>query len=174
LDGRERQWFAKSESQVLRLAGTLTYLTWASALGSSSSSVGIERISAGLEPNEIAAGFMVDAINLVREYFWPHARAALRQIGLTDRHKHVRRALRWIKANGPEQVSLKDVRRDALGSALDADQTYDLLYRLETAALLRRNTTKTGGRPRHRWIVNPKLFGSIPARSAGSGQKSRG
>ena len=35
LDGVERQWLVKSESQVLRLAGVLTYLSWAFALGTS-------------------------------------------------------------------------------------------------------------------------------------------
>ena len=33
LDGVERQWLVKSESQVLRLAGALTYFTWAFTLG---------------------------------------------------------------------------------------------------------------------------------------------
>jgi Protein of unknown function (DUF3987) len=32
LDGRERQWFVKGETQVLRLAGTLAYLAWATSL----------------------------------------------------------------------------------------------------------------------------------------------
>jgi Protein of unknown function (DUF3987) len=158
LDGRERQWFAKSESQVLRLAGTLAYLSWASSQGASSSLTGFEKISDGLESTEIAEQFMVDAIKLVRDYFWPHARAALRQIGLTDRHKHIRRVLRWIRVNHREQVSLKDVRREALGGALDAEQAHDLLDRMVATGWLRLNTIKTGGKPLHRWLVNPKLL----------------
>ena len=93
LGGRERQWLVKSETQVLRLAGTLAYLDWAS-LDAPSGTMGLERISAGLEPGEIAERFMADAIKLMRDYFWPHARAALRQIGLTDRYGHIRRTLR--------------------------------------------------------------------------------
>jgi uncharacterized protein DUF3987 len=165
LDGREQHWFAKSETQVLRLAGTLAYIDWAGSQGASSS-IGIERIAAQLEPNEIVERFMVGAIRLIRDYFWPHARAALRQIGLTDRHKHVRKILRWIKTHGREQVSLMDVRREALGGSLDAEQTEDLLDRMEMAGWLRRDTAKTGGRPRHRWLVNPKLF--VAAGTAGS------
>jgi len=34
LDGREREWWAKSPAHVLRLAGTLSYLSWAMAGGS--------------------------------------------------------------------------------------------------------------------------------------------
>ena len=33
LDGREREWFGKGNSHVLRLAGTLSYLDWAVAGG---------------------------------------------------------------------------------------------------------------------------------------------
>ena len=116
LEGRERQWLVKTEAQVLRLAGTLTFLDWAS-LDAGLDSMGLERISAGLEPSEIAEHFMTNAIKLMRDYFWPHARAALRQIGLTDRHGHIRRTLRWIKAHQMQQVSVKDVRREALGGS---------------------------------------------------------
>jgi Protein of unknown function (DUF3987) len=83
IEGREQQWLAKSETHVLRLAGTLSYLAWAAA----SPGAGLESIAAALEPNEIDQRFMLDAITLVQEYFWPHARAALRQVGLSDRHQ---------------------------------------------------------------------------------------
>jgi hypothetical protein len=95
--GRHRQ--IQPESQSARLAGTLAYIDRAGSQGASSS-IGIERIAAQLEPNEIAERFMVGAIRLICDYFWPHTRAALRQIGLTDRHKHVRKILRWINADG--------------------------------------------------------------------------
>jgi hypothetical protein len=110
--------------------------------------------------------YLIKIARLIRDYFWPHARAALRQIGLTDRHKHVRKILRWIKTHGREQVSLMDVRREALGGSRDAEQTEALLDRMEMAGWLRRDTAKTGGRPRHRWSVNPKLF--VAAGTAGS------
>jgi hypothetical protein len=156
LDGRERQWLVKSESQVLRLAATLTYLNWASQ--PPSGATGLEMITAAMEPNEVTEPSMADAIALMRGYFWPHARAALRQIGLTDKHRNLRRSLRWIRANRLPAVSLKDIRREALGGSLDADQTRDLLDRLVAASWLRLEKTETGGRPKERWVVNPKLF----------------
>ncbi len=104
---------------------------------------------------------MAAAIRLWREYFWPHARAALRQIGLSDRHKNARRVLRWLKANQSTEISVKDIRRDALAQCLDAKDTEALLDTLSKAGWMKRKplepTTGTG-RPAHRWIVNPTLF----------------
>jgi hypothetical protein len=166
LDGRERQWLVKSETQVLRLAATLEFLKWASDVPSAT---GLELISAGMEPDEVTESSMANAIALMREYFWPHARAALRQIGLTDRHKQLRRALRWIQANRLSSISLKDIRREALGGSLDADQTRDLLDRLEVAGWVRLEKTETGGRPRERWSVNPRVF--TPAGTARTAER---
>jgi hypothetical protein len=95
-----------------------------------------------MEPDEVPASSMVAATRLMREYFWPHARAALRQIGLTDRHRGLRRVLRWIAANNRAAVSLKDIRREALGGALDAEQTRDLLDRAVAAGWLRLEKTE--------------------------------
>jgi hypothetical protein len=53
LDGRERQWFVKGETQVLRLAGTLAYMAWAISLGGTSTE-GLGGITAALEPTRIA------------------------------------------------------------------------------------------------------------------------
>jgi hypothetical protein len=168
LDGRERQWFVKGETQVLRLAGTLAYMAWAISLGASSAE-GIEAITRALEPKTIAEGFLIAAIRLWREYFWPHARAALRQIGRTERHANARRALRWIKAHGNEEVSREGIRREALGQSLDADQTQHLLDGLVTAGWLRPTATNTTGRRRHRWQVNPRIH--TTAESAGSAER---
>jgi hypothetical protein len=44
VEGRELQWLAKSETHVLRLAGTLSYLSWASMTSRS----GLESITGGL------------------------------------------------------------------------------------------------------------------------------
>jgi hypothetical protein len=113
LEGREREWWSKMPAHVLRLAGTLTYLDWA--------------MSGGEEPRLIEGCFMKSAVRLVPDYFWPHARAALRQIGLSERHANERRDLRWIAANKLNEVSLMDIRRNALAQSLDADQTLDLM-----------------------------------------------
>jgi hypothetical protein len=156
LEGREREWWSKTPAHVLRLAGTLTYLDWA--------------MSGGEEPRLIKCCFMTSAVRLVRDYFWPHGRAALRQIGLSERHANERRVLRWIAANKLNEVSLMDIRRNALAQSLDAEQTLDLMGALVKAGWLRFTTIQKPGRPRHRWQVNPLLFSSWDAESAGSAQ----
>jgi hypothetical protein len=156
LDGREREWWAKSPAHVLRLAGTLSYLTWA-WLG-------------GPEPERIKIEFVEVAVRLVHDYFWPHSRAALRQIGLSERHAHARRLLRWVRAHNRTEISLKDARREALGQSLDADQTHCLLDNLVKAGWLRKTSTQTAGRTRHRWEINPKLFTFSNADSAESAE----
>jgi hypothetical protein len=145
-EGRERDWWAKLPAHVLRLCGTLCYLDWAMADNP--------------EPTAIDAQFMQAAVRLVRDYFWPHARAALRQIGLTEQHVNARRTLRWIKTAGLFEVSREDVRRDALSQALDADGTQALLNSLERAGWLRKTVSKPAGagRPAYRWLVNPQLM----------------
>jgi hypothetical protein len=168
LDGRERQWFVKGETQVLRLAGTLAYMGWAFSLGGTSTE-GVGGITAALEPTRIAEEFMVSAIRLWREYFWPHARAALRQIGLAERHADARRALLWIKARGKDEVSREEIRRDALGQSLDADQTQHLLDGLVKAGWLGPTSIETSGRRKYRWQVNPRIHS--PAESAESAER---
>jgi hypothetical protein len=147
LDGREREWWAKGGAHVLRLVGTLFYLAWA--------------MGTDAEPSCIEVQFVQAAVRLWRDYFWPHSRAAMRQIGLSERHANARRVLRWLRAHRKAEVSLTDIRRDALAQSLDAGQTGELLDGLARAGWLCKDTTKTGerGRPAVRWQVNPKLFG---------------
>jgi hypothetical protein len=155
LDGREREWFAKGASHVLRLAGTLTYLEWS--------------IGGGPEPACIGAESMTAAIRLWREYFWPHSRAALRQIGISERHANARRVLRWVRAHSKTEIVLKDIRRDALAQSLDAKQTLALLDSIAAAGWIRPlQPVKTGGRPVQRWEVNPLL---AHAESAGTAER---
>jgi hypothetical protein len=143
-DGREGEWWAKGATHVLRTAGTLCYLDWA--------------MMGGPEPKGIEVGFVEAAVRLVRDYFWPHSRAALRH-GVTEHHALLRRVLRWIQAHGRSEVSLMEIRRDALRRSLDAKGTEAVLDDLAGPGWLRKTTTPTTGRPRHRWEVNPKLLG---------------
>ena len=148
----------KGPAHVLRLAGTLAYLDWAMEL------VGTPA------PTTIEARFVAGAVRLVVNYFWPHAQAALRQVGLTEQHAKARRVLRWLRAErGPEdEVSLQDIRRTALGQSLDAEATTKLIDSLVRAGWLRRApTVKTDGRPVYRWQINPLLW---DAESAGSAE----
>ena len=147
VEGRDREWLAKAPPHVLRLAGTLCLLDWA--------------MQGGTQPTAIDAAPMTAAIRLVREYFWPHARSSLRQIGLTARHVNARRVLRWVRARGKAEISLKDVRRDALGERLDAERAAGLLEALARSGWVREPkavSTPKGGRPPRRWEVNPNLF----------------
>ena len=54
---------------------------------------------------------------------------------------------------------MKIVRREALGGSVDVEQTRDLVDRMVEAGWLRAEPiVQTGGRPRERWAVNPRLF----------------
>jgi hypothetical protein len=118
--------------------------------------------------------FVWSAIELWRDYFCPHSRAALRQIGLSERHSNARRTLRWIRAHNKIEVGVKDIRREALCQSLDAKQTEELLDGLANAGWLTKRTESTGGkgRPVHRWSVNPILFGG--AENAESAENAEG
>jgi hypothetical protein len=157
LDGRDREWWAKSPAHVLRLAGTLSFLSWAWV--------------GGAEPERIELGSIEAAVRLVRDYFWPHSRAALRQIGLHEHHANARRLLRWARSHDRKEISLKDARREALGQSLDADQTQSLLHRLVLAGWLRESITQTAGRPIQRWKVNPKLFDAAAETAESAGRQ---
>ena len=97
---------------------------------------------------------------LWREYFWPHGRAALRLVGLTDKHAHARTVLRWLGLSHRTEVSREEVRREALAQRLDAGETQALLDMLVRAGWLREAPVKVSGpgRPPRRWEVNPRLF----------------
>jgi hypothetical protein len=146
-DGREREWFAKATAHVLRLAGTLTYLEWGLTLDPN-------------KPDAITNATLSAAIILVMNYFWPHARACLRQIGLTEKHANARRALLWIRAKGMHEVSREDIRRDALSQRINADDTMKLMAELCRYGWLREKpyTPSGPGKPAKRWEVNPILF----------------
>jgi Protein of unknown function (DUF3987) len=146
LDGREREWWAKGPSQVLRLSGTLCFLDWA--------------MEGGPEPQTVEARFIEAAVRLWRDYFWPHSRAAMRLIGLTDHHAEARRVLRWLKAGNHQVVSREEVRCEALTRRLDADEVQTIIDGLARAGWVREVTAKAEGRgrPARRWEVNPRLF----------------
>jgi uncharacterized protein DUF3987 len=166
IEGREAQWLAKSETHLLRLAGVLAFLSWADA----SPGAGLEAIATALEPGEIDRRFMIDAVELIQGFFWPHARVCLRQIGLSDRHHHLRRILRWLRANARHEISLKDIRREALGGSVDEQESRELIERMIVAGWLRAAPViKTGGRPIERWAVNPRVF--VPAVTAETVQR---
>jgi hypothetical protein len=66
------------------------------------------------------------------------------------------RALDLIERSNEARLR-EDIRRDALGQSLDAKGTQAVLHGLATAGWLRLRSTKTAGRTRQRWQVNPLL-----------------
>jgi hypothetical protein len=133
LVGREREWWSKAQTHVLRLAGTLAYLDWA--------------MVGGDEPKHIEPHIIQAAIRIVRDYFWPHSRAALRQIGINQSHADARCVLLWTRAHNKKEISVLDARREVLGQRLDAKKTHALLDSLVSAGWLRKITAPTSGRP---------------------------
>src|SRR3954454_9776697 len=90
--------------------------------------------------------------------FWPHARAALRQIGLSDRHREERRVLRWARAKKIETLSRETIRREIFSQRIDAERTQAIIDALVAAGWLREVTIKGHQhRPARRWQVNPLL-----------------
>jgi hypothetical protein len=154
LEGRERDWWAKGASHVLRLAATLAFLDYAMA--------------GEPEPVEIEPRYMRSAISIWKEYFLPHSMAAIRRIGSSDEHADERYVLKWIRTAHKEQISAQDIRRDALGHRLNADATEKLLGRLVRRGWLRELLRKGPGpgRPARRWQVNPQLFAGAGAEIA--------
>ena len=146
----------------MRLAGTLAYLAWAMPSARPTTKKGLEQLletaRRAEEPTTIEAAFVEAAMRLWQAYFWPHARAALRQIGITDRHRDARRVLRWLRAHRRTEVSREEVRVEALGKRLDADATQDLLDDLVKVGWLRARIVPTRGRAARRWDVNPRLL----------------
>lgn len=152
--GREREWWSKGEAQVLRLAGTLAFMDWS--------------MRGGPEPTRIDEGFIKSAILIWTDYFVPHSMAAVRCIGTSEQHVNERHVLLWIKANRKSEVSVRDIRRDALSQRLKASETTALLERLAKSGWLREATVTVNGpgRPPRRWLVNPKLQASDDAGNA--------
>jgi hypothetical protein len=146
LEGRDREYWCKGVGHVLRLSGALCFLEWA--------------WSGGAEPQMIDARHVTSAVQLWKSYLWPHGRAALRLVGLTDKHSNARTVLRWLHVGNKATVSREEVRRDALAQRLDAGETQALLDMLVSAGWLREPPVKVSGpgRPRRRWEVNPRLL----------------
>ena len=145
LDGREREWFAKGPTQVLRLSATLALMDWA--------------WRGGPPPSEVEAASVESAVQLWRGYFWPHAVAAVRQVGVSDRHADARKVLRWLKANRKTEVAREEVRRRGARQAARRRRGADD-HRFTGAGRMAAGATAmaTAGRHARRWEVNPQAL----------------
>jgi hypothetical protein len=98
------------------------------------------------------------------DYFHRHARAVLGRAFAVDRPHLMRRVLGWIGRHRATEVSREDVRREALGQAVDAVEAQRVIDALETAGFLRAVAAapaaqgRAQGRPALRWAVHPALL----------------
>ncbi len=153
LAGKAAAWWGKGPSQVLRLAGVLTFLDWAAKPESDG------------EPTQVPAWAIDAAARLWRDYLWPHAQATFRIAGAGgERESRQRQVLRWLAAQRLPEVSREHIRREALSQALDAAGTQRLIEDLVESGWLQPLAVAEGGRGRRRrrWQVHPALWRADP------------
>ena len=159
-EGLEMAWLGKGRGVVVRLAGMLELLAW-SALGSAS------------PPGHLGREQIERAVRLWSGYFRPHAHALFDRAAPTDRERQARRVARWLRHSGLDEVTREQVRLDALGRSLNADETEQVLYRLQNAGMVQKLhfSTPSRGRPPNRWAVSPRLASKPSAGNAGNAGK---
>ena len=140
-DGVEAEWIAKGVSTVVRLAGLLSLMAWA------------EQSEAEWLP--VGAAHLDAAHALWSTYYWPHARSVFDRAGVAGCDRAARRVARWLRRLRAPEISREDVRRQALCQTVNAEGAEDVLARLEAGGVVRRVETRTPGRTRRRWTVNP-------------------
>jgi hypothetical protein len=153
LAGKAAAWWGKGPSQVLRLAGVLTFLDWAAQPPGTA------------EPDQVPAWALEAAVRLWRDYLWPHAQATFRIAGAGgERESRERQVLRWIRAKRLPEVSREQIRREALQQAVDAAGAERLIAALVEAGFLQPVEPAKGGRGRRRrrWHAHPDLLGAHP------------
>ena len=149
-EGLEAGWLGKGRGTVVRLAAILALLVWS------------EHDTPEPAP-VIGRDTLIGAIELWQSYFWPHTRTVFQRAGRTDRDRHARRVVRWLRDNKFAAVTREEMRREGLSQAVDSQETDRVATRLEEAGVLRLDTvTRQGrGRPAKRWQVNPRLRGEL-------------
>ncbi len=155
-DGVEAAWLGKGSGTVARLAAALTLLGWS-----------VDATPAKPAPSRIIGDTLFAACRLW-DWFRAHARAVQARAFPSDDARLGRQVLGWIRAHRVAQVSREDVRRSALGQAVDAGQALKVIESLEKAGFLRRVAVAPGtnGRPPLRWDVHPALIGGSLAGTA--------
>jgi hypothetical protein len=155
-DGVEAAWLGKGRGTVVRLAAALALLGWA------------VNASPAVTPPHTIIGDTLSVACCLWEYFRAHARAVLARAFPSDGERLMHQVLGWIRARGAAQISREDVRRDALGQALNAHQSLQVIQSLERAGFLRKAEVDYAGngRPALRWDVNPALIGAALAETA--------
>ena len=163
LDGQCGAWWDRGLAMVLRLAGVLAFLDWATHAADT------------VEPAQMPGWAMDVAVRLWRDYLWPHARAVLGASNDHDRRRHIGRLLAWLRTRRPHDVSREQIRREALSQSVDADGADAIAAVLVDAGWLRViSCDRSGpGRPRSRWQVNPLLL-SLSSEGEGAPKGRKG
>ena len=148
-EGLEAGWLGKGRGTVVRLAAMLALLAWS------------EQEPGDRPAPTVSRDTLIAAVELWQSYFWPHARTVFNRAGRTERDRHARRIIRWLRASKVSTVTRQEMRREALAQAIDGQETDRVALRLEDAGVLRLDMPETQGRgrPAKRWLVNPRLRG---------------
>ncbi|HYD05764.1 MAG TPA: hypothetical protein VEC60_08560, partial [Reyranella sp.] len=147
-DGLEAAWIGKGPGTIVRLAGLLGLMDWATEARAE-------------PPAGVAAAHVERAHALWAEYFWPHAQAVFGQAGTTMADRQARRIALWLRRVRPDMVSREEIRREALCQTVDAQAAEALIERLERYGALRPRAIETSARRgphKRRWEVNPELW----------------
>jgi hypothetical protein len=151
-EGAEAAWLGKGRGTVVRLAAIFALLDWS------------RHAPTARPPGTVRADHVQAATRLWRDYFRPHGRAVLDRCAPSDFERQVRRVVRWLKKAGAKaEITREEVRRQALGKTANAGQTDMVLGRLWSAGIVRpaaHAPLPQGGRPPHRWEINPALANS--------------
>ncbi len=144
-EGALSSWWGKMPGMVLRLALVLEMLHAA-------------RFSRVI-PHEMSKVIVEGAIELVDAYFKPMARRCYGDASLPQAEKGAATLAKWIKANRPGRVNVREMYRTVKLAGLDRpEKVRDALYVLEEADWVRPLNQATGGRKKGDWEVNPALL----------------
>ncbi len=143
LSGRALAWWRQGDATVLRLAGVLSFLGWAT------------ETAVAPEPVQVPAGAIEAAVDLWQTYLWPHAEAVFRSSASRDHQRKTDRVLQWLEEHRPETVSREEIRRTMLSQTVDADGADAIARQLVEAGRLQPLKPEKGGsgRPAVRWQV---------------------
>lgn len=138
-------WLGKARGFALRLSLVLEMLAWASGKGG--------------EPDRVRLASLKTALDLLEDYFKPHARRALADASLPKVEQRAASLARYIKAGGLTRINLREVRRDPSADGLKvAEEIAEAAEALVEADWLRPAPVRAGesvGRARKDYEVNP-------------------
>jgi putative DNA primase/helicase len=142
----------KGNGTIIRLAGILTLLEWAT---------GPSEIP---PPSVVSKAALAGAAELWNDYLLPHARACLRPGQKPGSEQNLRRVLQYLRDHNITHIGRSDIREKVLGRTLPANEVTPILKELVRRGWLRQlpRPVNGPGRPSDSWEVNPKLHLQSP------------